>query len=249
MKFYSFKSNLILAVVFTVLSGCQPPGQTTASGGAVKIQGTNPGSAGGGSMQGGTDNAGGGNAIENQTLDSFIQPLAQHEAYQKIVLPIINELSVKYPRLAADFYHIATNRDWYFLPIELQEISRNILGTYATTDQVALQDLNKLWINSKIFNQMELRQQGILIVHEIIMGIRLMKYKDRQDRCIAKAGLFMISSNSEEVKENQYKEEKKFCRKTYPIVYGIQDTGFKLNKDDYDLIRKLVAKIIAQTIS
>lgn len=247
MKLFSFKTSVQVALVSVLLCSCQPPGKSGGENPTVQIQGT--GTSGNGSMQGGTDQTGGGNGVNGVALDAFIQPVMNDPTYKKFVVPIIEVLSVKYPRLAADFYHISVNRDWYFIPVDLPQISKNILGTYAPTDQLALQDLNKIWIDKKRYDDMSEQAQGFLLVHEIMMGIRLMKYKERQDRCIAKAALIMISSeNLGRAEDLKYKDEKRNCRKIYPTVDGFLNTKFQLNNDDYDLIRKLVSKLMQKNI-
>ena len=159
---------------------------------------------------------------------------------------MLQKISIGFPRLAADFYHISQNRDWYFVPSSLSEISSKILGTYAPTDQLALQDLNKIWIDRIKFEQMTEEDQGVLIIHEIMMGIRLLKYKEKQDLCIAKATLFLLKQDNEG--EENYRREKQFCRNTYPVFDGTQNTNFNLSKNDYDLIRKLVSKLLMSEI-
>ncbi len=228
------KSILTTAVIFSFFS-CQPQKEIIR-----ETQLVNPTQQ----SEGGVDQTGGGNGLNGIALDKFIEPVTEKEAY-KNVQQIITTLTTKFPRLAADFYHIANNRDWYFVPVTLPEISRNILGTYAPTDQLALQDLNKIWIDKIKFDQMTIEDQSILIIHEIMMGVRLIKYKSRQDTCIAKAALYMLSTPAN---DNEYKNEKTFCRKNYPVLDGVQNSNFSLSTDDYDLIRKLVSKLIQEPI-
>lgn len=187
---------------------------------------------------GGTDSTGGGNGLKGRPLDSYIERNIEAKPYYtNYVLPLMKTLATSYPRLAADFYHITHQRDWYFMPTELEEISRNILGTYGKTDQLALQDLNKIWIDSNKFDAMSEQDQATLVIHEIMMGVRLMKFKHKQDQCIAKSALAIFSESP----TKSYNDLKKACRKTYPMITGIQKEKFDLNSNDYDLIRKLVS--------
>ncbi len=238
MRVGLFKYTLCFATTVIVLSACQGPKEIIH-----ETQVVSPNQV----QQGGIDQTGGGNGINGIPLDKFIFPVAQKNSYKLYVIPVIKKLSTVFPRLAADFYHISSNRDWYFVPAPLHEISDKILGTYAPTDQLALQDLNKIWIDRNKFDQMTEEDQGVLIVHEIMMGVRLLKYKERQDLCIAKASLIMVEADNTEAQE-KFRYEKKYCRSTYPVVEGTQNTGFSLSKDDYDLIRRLVSKIIQSDI-
>lgn len=188
---------------------------------------------------GGTDNTGGGNGARGRALDSYIEKnLTETPAFKNHVQPLIEILSREYPRLAADFYHITYQRDWYFIPVELDEISKNVLGTYAKTDQYALQDLNKIWIDKNKFEAMtSVQDQGTLLIHEIMMGIRLMHFQAKQDHCIAKAALLIFQP----VENKNYGDQRRSCRRTYPVIDGSRNLKFKLSADDYDLIRKLVS--------
>ncbi len=188
---------------------------------------------------GGTDSTGGGNGVNGKPLDFYIERDIENKPYYvDHILPLMKDIYPVFPRLAADFYHLTHQRDWYFVPIKLKEISRKILGTYGKTDQLALQDLNKIWIDSNQFDQMDENSQATLVIHEIVMGIRLMKYKNKQDHCLSKAALVMFEESS----DKSYNDRKRMCRKYYPLPNIFQgDTKFDLNRDDYDLIRKIVA--------
>lgn len=196
-------------------------------------------------QQGGTDNTGGGNGIEGKPLDDYILSIRELSAFSNVVQPLINDLSQNYPELAADFYHLSIERDWYFVPTDLDQISKNILGIYARTDQIALQDLNKIMVDSNLFTEMKEHDQAILLVHEIVMGIRLLKFKHTQDLCMAKAARILVIENA----SSKYADQKKKCRETYPFIPGTQSEKFSLNSDDYDFIRKLVKKITAPEIN
>lgn len=196
-------------------------------------------------QQGGTDSTGGGNGINGKPLDDYIFNVRKIPAYINYVVPLIEDLSLYYPELAADFHHLSIERDWYFLPTDLDQISKKILGVYARTDQIALQDLNKIMINSHMFDKMQEQDQATLLVHEIVMGIRLLKYKKTQDLCMATAARIIVAENNVE----HYDKAKKKCREIYPFIPGTQNEKFSLTSDDYDFIRKLVSKIISAEIN
>lgn len=196
-------------------------------------------------QQGGTDSTGGGNGVKGKPLDDYILNLTEIPAFTNLVQPLIKDLSQNYPALAADFYHLSIERDWYFVPTNLDQISKSILGVYARTDQMALQDLNKIMIDTNLFEQMQERDQAILLIHEIVMGIRLLKYKTTQDLCMAKAARALVLENN----HTKYESLKRKCRETYPFLPGTQNEKFTLNSQDYDFIRKLVKKITAPVIN
>jgi len=223
---------ILLSVFFVIISGCQPQKETIVER-TVVVDGKSQ-------QTGGVNEGGGGSGIDGIPLDAFIdRNFDQNEAYKLKVQPLIQTLAKKFPRLAADFYHLTHQRDWYFVPGQLEAIPQNILGSYTKTDQFALQDLNKVWIDKLQFEKMSLENQGILLIHELMMGVRLMQFKHRQDKCIAKAALIIFQDNG----LKKYSEDKKYCRDTYPIIDGLQNEKFNLTALDYDMIRKVVALI------
>ena len=91
------------------------------------------------------------------------------------------------------------------------------------------------------FNVMNEDNQAILLLHELIVGVRLMQHKHRQDQCIAKAALLFFSENGTE----KYSKEKTFCRNTYPMIEGIVNEKFDPKAINYDKIRRVVS-LLAQ---
>jgi len=193
---------------------------------------------------GGTDSTGGGNSVNGKPVDDYILNLRKIDTYNQYLKPLVINLEKNYPYLAGDFKHLIHRRMWYFVPGDIDAISSSIIGTYAKTDQLALQDLNKIWIDNNLFNKMDSRSQAVLIVHEIFMGIKLLQFKSKQDLCIAKAARLIEEENITNTQE-KYFSEVDFCTKTYPQVPGLQSESFSLNKNDYDYIRMLVYKIMS----
>lgn len=195
-------------------------------------------------QQGGTDSTGGGSVIQGKAVDDYIYDIRELPAFNNYLVPLIEDLKVNYPELAGDFYHIINERDWYFLPTTLDQIAKNILGIYARTDQVALQDVNKILFDSKKFDEMSDLDQAILIVHEILMGIRLMPFQHAQDQCKAIAYQKFVSHQD----LVQLQKEKVECRKKNPRLPGTLTSQFNLNSSDYDFIRKLVKKVTSKNV-
>lgn len=258
------KKSLILFLILTLaLFSCSKPGANggTNAGGADGT-GVIAGPPTGGGGLGGTSSNGGGNGLKGRALESYIvHDLNKQSYYTAFIAPLIMQLTDEYPQLAADFVYMTRERDWYFIPSEIDQISKNILGTYAATDQMAIQDLNKVWVNSLLFDKMASDEdKATLIVHEILMGVRLMQFKNKQDLCIAKAARHLVRSKPEEISkkddtvtlqpgsEARYTQDKDDCRKTYPLLSGVQKQNFNLVNEDYDLIRKIVSLLTTQPV-
>jgi hypothetical protein len=242
-----FKKIFLFLVIANFFSCAKQSGEVSTAGGLFDPANTNQ-------SRGGTDSTGGGNGVSGKPLESYIARDLMAQKYYEPIMSLIKVLSLEYPRLAADIYHISREREWYFVPVELDLISKKILGTYGVTEQYALQDLNKVWLNSISFEKMEPKDQSLLILHELVMGVKLLKYKSKQDKCIAKAALAVVEIDENTKKEDKsaalerYSNEKKYCRKTYLLIEGVQNEQFSLTSQDYDLIRKLVLLLSSENV-
>lgn len=193
------------------------------------------------SPQGGVDDGGGGNGVNNKPLEAYAKRLQDVGVFQTMVLPIIQKVAETHPRFASDMAHIALNRKWYFLPVELNKLPSQAIGVSfsdADLQQMALQNLNAVWINSKLFDASASDEdRGMLVLHEIIMGIRLMKYKNALDNCYSEVALQGITD------PKKHSKSRDTCAATYAfgksdaLVPGINK--IQLSKDDYDNIREL----------
>jgi hypothetical protein len=165
-------------------------------------------------------------------------------SFKDLVLPIILKVQEAHPRFASDMVHIAINRKWYFLPVELNKLPASTIGvSFGDKDlqQMALQNLNAVWLDSGLFNsaQMTEEDRGMLVLHEILMGIRLMKYKNALDNCYSEVAYLGL----EEKDYKAHSQMRDKCATTYGFSNNDRNVpGFntiKLTKDDYDAIREL----------
>ena len=233
------KNITFLIIVSGLLLSCQQRTEnTTHITGAGPTLPTEPSGLGGG------DTVGGGSTINKKPIESNAVKVVETPAYQLRVHPLIEKMKVHYPRLAADFIHLASRRTWYFIPASLEDISSKILGTYSKTDQAALQDLNAVWFNSKLYQEMQLADQGDLLVHELVMGVRLLEFKSRYERCLAKAALLLFEVQIEP--ENKHAGATLACRNNYAVSDPFnQQQKFTIGSDDYNAIRNIVIELIS----
>lgn len=157
----------------------------------------------------GTADSGGGNTFMGKPLESYkINPRA-FESYKKFVKPWLESEALKGTRLGNAFENILDKKIWYSIPSELKKLSSEKIGSAVGADlqQVALQDLKQVWINRLIFEEMALGDQAVLIVHELLMGLRLLKYDSDLSECLAfqateaaKDPQYCYNNSSEEIR-------------------------------------------------
>lgn len=231
------KKLIILTLSLVQFASCEKNLSTPANSSPAPVI-----TAQGNDLKGGGDTVGGGSTIKKRPLESYAKKLEKVDAYKLKVVPLIEKLKMELPRMAADFIHLSNNRVWYFIPASLDKIKSAVIGTYSPeVDQTAVQDLNAVWFDSNLFDEMEKEDQARLIIHELVMGMHLLEYKPRLDRCFAKAALnlFTVSEKSAAI----YSDEIQNCKNNYLI--GIDQTShkFTLTNDDYDVIRKIVIEL------
>lgn len=193
-------------------------------------------------LKGGGDTVGGGNTIKKKPIEAYAKKIDRTDAYKNRVLPLIEKLKTQFPRLAADFIHLSNHRVWYFIPVSLDKLKSSLIGTYSPeVDQTAVQDLNAVWFDSNQFNEMDEESQGRLLIHELVMGVHLLEFKPKLDRCYAKAALDLFNSDS--VSQDHYDEDTTQCRINYQIGIDQTSHSFSLSTDDYDAIRKVVIEL------
>lgn len=255
----------VLSLIFLMLAACQgqdkvvvretireampgPSVSGSASGGNTGL-GAPPGS----SQVGGVDSVGGGNGINQRPLESYSVNITTLPEFKEFIAPIIESMALKHPRFAADMAHIAINRTWFLIPVELNKLPAHVIGVgFADQElqQLAIQNLSSVWINSSLFEKYpSSKDRGLLILHEIIMGIRLMKLKSPLDNCYSEIALVGLN--------NERRAEHGKLRDSCALKYGLQNNGpglvntalgkIELSKEDYDNIRELVIHLSSQT--
>lgn len=230
---------LIMTLLASTFVACQP--QVTKE----VIRETAPvGPSGNNSAQGGVDGGGGGNGVNGKPLEAYSRNMMAETSFKNLVLPIIRKVQDAHPRFASDMAHIALNRKWFFLPVELNKLSANTIGvSFADKDlqQMAIQTLNAVLLDDKLFRAETASEEdrGLLVLHEILMGIRLMKYKNALDNCYSEVAILGL----EEKDRKQHTLLRDKCAMTYGFNNNDRNTpGFgniKLTKEDYEAIREL----------
>ena len=194
---------------------------------------------------GGTD-SGGGNSVSGRPIESYASNVLDSAIAKTHLIPIISKLHGIHPRFASDLIHIAINRTWYVLPVELNKIPSSVLGVSfsdSQLEQMALQNLKAIYINSTLFDKSDRDEdRALLLLHEMVMGVFLMKYKDALDECYSTIAWMRLFSEN----QNLYRTERTNCAIKNIYSNGsditIPNLGKKmsLSAEDYDNIRELV---------
>lgn len=136
----------------------------------------------------GTGDSGGGNTYQQRPLESYIEFLTDlREPVRDILFGKMSYFYKHHPRLFRLMIYGAAMKTWYFVPGHLEALPSAVIGSAVPTEQVALQDLQNIWINHLLLDKMADEDQVELIFHEIVMAIKLLKFQDDRTICIAVA--------------------------------------------------------------
>lgn len=198
-------------------------------------------------QEGGIDGGGGGNGLDGKPLESFRVDLTQQASYQRVRANVIEKLKTSFPKLAADLIHISEERAWYLIPTELRNLPAARIGVSFKTDQIALQKLKEVWVNDLLFSKMEPRQQETLVLHELVMGVRLLQFTNLLDQCLANIGAVKLNPES----LDKYKELRRECFKKYRNAADVGDSiglgkDIKLEDYDYETIRDITSTLMTK---
>lgn len=218
----------------TIVISPAPPSQST--------QLPNPG-------MGGTDSAGG-NGFDGKPLESYAVNIVNKSEFAKLKSLIANVAKIS-PRYAARMLYIAKEKRWYFLSTELKKIPSSLVGSaLESTEQIALQTRGEVWINMIIYGKMDSNDQSLLLLHELVMGTRIMEFQDRLDDCLATAEEYNIGILNDQRSEKDEKSYKN-ARMTCYLEFGgfghaadpILQQSLSLEKSDYMNVRYLVTEL------
>ncbi len=162
--------------------------------------------------------------------------------YQETVFPVVKLLKTHFPDLAADFLHIVESRKWYSVPVDLKTLDALKIGIPFgfETEQAALHMPEKVFIDKRIWDNMNSGSRSYLLLHEIVMGVKWLSSHEDLEKCLARAKRLLVDNDF--IESENYRDANRACYKKYPRYFTIP-TKFKLSPEDYDNIRDLVVRL------
>jgi len=198
----------------------------------------------------GTVDGAGGNGVNGRPLESYQIDSRKLVGSYEDISRVFKALEDRVPRLAAVMLHIVRERSWYMIPVALDKIPPFKIGAFFPTDQIALQNLQEIWFDSKLFDGMNQQDQVRILLHEILMGVRLLEFAGDLDKCLAKAAIDLIESTP----KRDYSTKRSQCYKDAQANLGSQldnlfGKKFELTEIDYSNIRYLTNFLLSDSDS
>jgi hypothetical protein len=191
------------------------------------------------SDQMGTGDSGGGNGINGKALESHRIDVTALPEYHQFVLPALLRIQKVLPLLAHELEYIALKRNWYFVPVPLKNLSQEQIGVGFATDQIALQTHRNIWMDNRHYSKMNPKERGVILLHEMVMGLKILAWSSPIDKCFASA-VTKTQKNSCSVLNTAFSDEEIF-------LFFVQNRKIKLKPEDYDEIRKVTGDLINNT--
>src|SRR6185312_1589487 len=186
----------------------------------------------------GPSDGGGGIGKEGRPLESFAVDIRTLPEFKKTLLPILNDLEQRFPEFAADLWHVVLDRTWYIVPGPIKKLPAFVMGVdFIDFDQLAYQNLNEVWIDMTFFNKkMNDLDRARLMMHEMLIGVRILEFSDSLDLCLSQARIVTFSKAT----ADQYKDNTRSCYKTYQRWGTFKPSRhLSLNENDYADVRTL----------
>lgn len=189
----------------------------------------------------GPSDGGGGAGVAGKPLESYRINVRDRNEFIKNIGPILKNLTKSFPRLAADLVHVVDSRTWYLIPGPLKKLPGAAMGleSFVDFDQLAFQNLNDIWIDSKPYKtSMDEMDQARLILHEMVVGVRLLEFADALDICLAEAKILNLREETSE----EYRIARRKCFNSYPRL-GSSQPKLEIPEREYSSIRALVVEL------
>jgi hypothetical protein len=140
-------------------------------------------SGAGGSATQGTIDGGGGNVLNDKMLESYIVDPKELSGFE-LLSPLLKNLEsvLNDSDVELNFYVFFKNvlgKSWYLVPTEIIALANDKIGVPFNkgTVQAAFQTFDAVWIDENAFDKLSLEERAKLILHEIVMGLKILKFE------------------------------------------------------------------------
>lgn len=195
----------------------------------------------------GTVSGGGGNGCDGKAFESYAQKITSFEEYRLYIQPLLRRMvEGGNDPLASYLTWVAEETVWYFIPCQLERLSKEQIGLAIDSDQLARHGEHGIYIhgdknddrplepkavNSRpkhYFNQ-RLKARAALLLHEMVMGARLLMKKSPKEQCK------MLARMESELCANQ---ELMAIAETFEVD---PSQSMIMNADDHEAVRAMTA--------
>ena len=235
------KLKVLLLTLLTCLAACSKTERV--------IERVGPGGSPQTGETAGPTDSGGGNGANGKALESFKIKIHEDPRFLRLLEPILDLIQEKNPDMFGSVLHVLSERNWYMVPVPMKAIPSERIGvSFIKTEQIALQSHSEVWFDSTIFDKMSDSEKTVILVHELMMGIRLFQFQDKLDMCLRDAELHRATPANGAAEEKRMLADRNTARKECFFKYRSVPFDRKRlrldEKTDYPLIRKTTSLLI-----
>lgn len=190
-----FLNTLIIGLTVLLVSACAQkgapgrfadgePGAKSGDSAPTDPSHGAPSGAAGGEARRGTLDGGGGNGINGKPIESYRVNIRELPEYKKFVEPLMVFLGYSWSDPLYARLNTVIDKNWYFVPVPLDQVPETVLGAPFRTDQIAVQNLREVYVNIQNYGSDEVAKAD-LIFHELAMGLRLFRFASGYQQCMA----------------------------------------------------------------
>lgn len=223
-------SNISVYIIANILFayflvGCQPIQRSGVSTSNSTVSGHSS------ATTSGPIDSGGENLINGVPLESYRVDVTKLDEF-KIVKQALHYASVAYKH---DFTDFAKMKNWYFVPVSLADLSNRSVGIdlkNGTTQTIALQGRDEIWIDDNLYKKQSTEEKAKIILHEVVRTMNGMKYLSVKELCRN----WLRADNTCEMFQLAYNDTKEM----QPLASPDEgDAGDKIREQDTASIRDM----------
>jgi hypothetical protein len=124
---------------------------------------------------------GGGNLVRGKMIESYIIAPEKIPGFDGLAAQLATLGSTGDSKSLLE--GILKRKVWYLIPGPLEQLPASRIGSAVAGEQAALQDFSAVWIDQDLLKTMPAQQQSELLLHEILMGFRLVKFDSSFHQC------------------------------------------------------------------
>lgn len=140
--------------------------------------------------------SGGGNGLDGRMTEMYSKDIQTLPEYRRYIVPVLRRLTQnRTDVLVAYLRWAANNKAWYFVPEKLPSLPKERIAlAFKSTDQLALHSDKEIFIDEPAYRAQTDREKAFLLLHEMVMGARLLMKKAPIKQCSILSGSLESSS-------------------------------------------------------
>lgn len=136
-------------------------------------------------LQGTSSAGGGGNGIGTRPIEDFKKNIHELTEYKYYIQPILDRMEDDPDPLVSYLKWTVRSKSWFFVPQKLENLNNDRISLAFKTDQLARHAEREIFFDEESYKKASLRERAVLLLHEMVMGAKLLMKKTPREQCEA----------------------------------------------------------------